>query len=128
MEIRFLFFVVLQSSILPRLPSLPNLSRLPNETFLFVSSGLNLFGFYLTGMECIWGHYSIGVKLRHLSPGSKNYLTEAKIFNRNIRDLSTSDEQPASGKSKVNVNISPSFRSSQMLTPSTNDIDALIKL
>jgi hypothetical protein len=72
--------------IIPKfLPRLPNLSRLPNlpngmhlgslfhrgETFLFVSSGLNLFGFYLTGMESIFCGYSIGVKpvFSFVSPG-----------------------------------------------------------
>ena len=36
----------------------------------------------------------LSVKLRNISPGMKNYLTEAKIFNRNICDQSSSSKHP----------------------------------
>jgi len=54
-------------------------------------------------MKCLLFFCFIGVET--ISPGSKNYLTEATISNRNIRDQATSNKYPVFCKQQRAIHI-----------------------
>jgi len=55
---------------------------------------LNLLGFYLTGMECIWGHYSIGVKFFEENEPAKLNFYPVKPFMFFIFNWKTFEKLP----------------------------------